>query len=80
MYLAIAFIAIGAFRAVDRHAVDAYEAARMLTRRLRLTLAIVVVSIVAIGLWIAFYPIEGWPRPGTWFYPFPFGAAELTRS
>lgn len=78
VYLAIAFIAIGAFRAVDRRAVDAHDAARMLTRRLRLILAIVVVSFVAIGLWVAFYPIEGWPRPGTWFFPFPFGAAELT--
>jgi branched-subunit amino acid permease len=80
VYLAIALIAIGAFRAVDRRAVDAHDAARMLTRRLWLIVAIVVVSFVAIGLWIAFYPIEGWPRPGTWFFPFPFGAAELTRS
>jgi len=75
MFLAIAVIAIGSFRAVDRAGADA---ARVLRRRLWLIIALVIVSLVATWLWIGLYPLDGWPNAGTWIYPFPFASVEMT--
>lgn len=88
MYLIFAVICLGAFRSAERHTAFADPAdpggrsaldaiAAMLQRRLLLIVALAGVAWVAAMCWIALYPLEGWPQPNTWFFPFPFASVEM---
>lgn len=74
MLVVFAAIAIGGFRAAER---GDPELAALLRRRLRLIIALVALSFVVAMCWLSFYPLEGWPQPNTWFFPFPFAAVEM---
>ncbi|NNC12375.1 hypothetical protein HII28_10860 [Planctomonas sp. JC2975] len=76
-----AVIAAAFFFAVHRvltRAADEEAASRMFRRASLVVVLMAIGAIVIADTWFFALPLEGWPNPGTWISPFPFGTVGVS--
>lgn len=77
VYLAIGLIYFIAIHRVLSRATNDAHAARIFRRAELVVLIVVGASMVIALVWFFSMPLEGWPHPGTWIAPFPFGTQDV---
>ncbi|GAB3397012.1 hypothetical protein GCM10027568_32240 [Humibacter soli] len=78
VYLAIVVAYFYAIHRVLVRAASESDASRVFRRTSLVVLLIAVGSIVIADVWFFTSPLAGWPTPGTWIAPFPFGVQDVT--
>jgi len=77
VFIAIAAVFFGSVARVRREAVDGVHAHRILRRAAWAIVIIAAGSLVIAYAWFFSTPLAGWPHPGVWFAPFPFGTVNV---
>jgi len=80
VYAALAAIVLAAVGLVLRRAGSEREAVAIFDRAAVIVVALVAASVAISYVWFFLIPIETWSSRGPLWYPFPFGAVELTTS
>lgn len=80
VYAALAVIVVVALGLVLRRAQSEREAVALFDRAAVVVVAVVAASVLISFVWFFLIPIETWTSGGPLWYPFPFGAVELTTS
>lgn len=80
VYAALAAVVLLALGLVLRRAGSEREAVAVFDRAAVVVVVVVAASILIASVWFLLIPIESWSSGGPLWFPFPFGAVELTTS
>jgi len=78
VYAALAAVYLVAVHLALRPSVDAARALRILDRAVIAAVCIGLGSVLLADVWFFTAPLGGWPTPGHWMAPFPFGTQDVT--
>jgi len=77
IYAAIGLIYFLAINRVLSRATTEVRAAQIFRRAGFAVVILVLASMVIALVWFFSMPLEGWPHPGAWLAPFPFGSQDV---
>jgi hypothetical protein len=78
IYVAIAAACFYSIHRVLTHVTDEAAAIGVFRRASLVVVLIAACSVVIADVWFFASPLAGWPSPGTWIAPFPFGSQDVS--